>query len=327
MALTYDTNEYQIPRGRVFFDPFAADGVTLTGERYIGNCPGVTLAIATQKAEHYSSEAGLRQKDKSVLVQVDRTGKLDCDNMSLDNMALFFSGEVEAIAQTSTSVTNEAVSALADRYYQLGYGTSTPGGARNVSAVVVEADAAIWAVATAYAVGAIRKPTTGADLHYYRCTVAGTSHAATEPTWPTDGSTVTDGTVTWEDGGPLLLVAGTDYNTDLTLGRLQILATGRVGTHNSTGLATPLVVDYTRPAAAWERLKTGAATELTGALRVVSDNASGANRDFYMPSVSLTPDGDLPLIAENTDFAKVGFALEVLKPTNMEAIYVDGRPA
>ena len=42
------------------------------------------------------------------------------------------------------------------------------------------------------------------DLHYYTATaVAGDTktHAATEPTWPTDGSTVTDDQVTWTDSG------------------------------------------------------------------------------------------------------------------------------
>lgn len=54
-----------------------------------------------------------------------------------------------------------------------------------------------WAAATAYSLGAVRRPTV-ANGYRYEVTVAGTSHAATEPTWPTTvGNTVTDGTVTW----------------------------------------------------------------------------------------------------------------------------------
>jgi hypothetical protein len=61
-----------------------------------------------------------------------------------------------------------------------------------------------WAVATAYSVGDFRRPTTR-NGRRYKCTVAGTSHASTEPTWPTTaGATVVDGTVTWtEYGGDL----------------------------------------------------------------------------------------------------------------------------
>lgn len=54
-----------------------------------------------------------------------------------------------------------------------------------------------WETSTAYGVGEQIVPT-ALNGFIYECTVAGTSHAATEPTWPTTiGNTVTDGTVTW----------------------------------------------------------------------------------------------------------------------------------
>lgn len=54
-----------------------------------------------------------------------------------------------------------------------------------------------WAVNTAYGLGQKVVPTTF-NGYVYEVTVAGTSHAATEPTWPTTiGNTVTDNTVTW----------------------------------------------------------------------------------------------------------------------------------
>lgn len=55
-----------------------------------------------------------------------------------------------------------------------------------------------WQTAHAYTVGNMRQPTTP-NGYVYRVTIAGTSHASIEPTWPTVGigSTVTDGTVTW----------------------------------------------------------------------------------------------------------------------------------
>ncbi len=318
MALTYASNQYQIPRGRVFFDPYDTNDA-LTGERYLGNCPGFTVAVETEKAEHFSSESGLKQKDASILLQVTRTGTLTCDNMSTTNVGLFLSGAEATFSQSGANVSNEAISVIAGRYYQLGYGTSTPAGARNISSVVVEAAAATWVIGTAYSVGDLVKPTTP-NSHYYRCTVAGTSHAATEPTWPTNGSTVTDGTATWDDAGTLVLAAGTDYNVDTDLGRLQILTPVGV-------VPTDIVVDYTRAAKTWTEVATGAESELFGALRIVADNASGDNRDFYMPYVSLQPSGEMPVIADGTDFASMQFTVDVLKHANMEAIYIDGRPA
>lgn len=58
----------------------------------------------------------------------------------------------------------------------------------------------------------------------------------------------------------------------------------------------------------------------------MSDNATGDQRDFYMPRVSLVPSGEIPVIAEGTDFAQMTFDADVLKPANGEAIYVDGMP-
>lgn len=56
--------------------------------------------------------------------------------------------------------------------------------------------ATTWATGTGYNIDDIIKPTTP-NGHYYRCTVAGTSHSS-EPTWTTTmASLITDNTVTW----------------------------------------------------------------------------------------------------------------------------------
>lgn len=56
----------------------------------------------------------------------------------------------------------------------------------------------LWAVATSKAVND-RVRTTAKNGFKYKCTVAGTTHATTEPTWPTTiGNTVADNTVTWQ---------------------------------------------------------------------------------------------------------------------------------
>lgn len=64
-----------------------------------------------------------------------------------------------------------------------------------------------WVASTAYAVDDLVQPTTP-NGHFYKCTVAGTS-GSSEPTWPTDGTTVTDGGVTWEDVGEVPTLLGT----------------------------------------------------------------------------------------------------------------------
>jgi hypothetical protein len=262
MAIIHESNQYQIPRGRVLFDPVNPNTGALTGEAEFGNCPGFTVSIESEKADHYSSETGLRQKDASVTVEVNRTATITCDNVSVENLARFLSGTVETITQTSGTVADEEITVLKGRHYQLGRSDTDPAGARNITAVVVTSD----------------------------------------------------------DTVPVTYVANTDYAVDLELGRLQILAGGAIDNSELIHIA------YSRPAKTWKRIKTGAATELAGAIRVISDNASGEDRDFYMPKVNLTPNGELPVIAEGTDFVTMEFSCEILKPANGEAIYVDGRP-
>lgn len=261
MPIQHITNEYAIPRGRVLFDPFDANGLP-TGEMPLGNCPGFTFTADTEKAEHFSSESGLAEKDAAMIVKVNRTGKLTCDNFSNDNIALFVSGSQEMQSQAAGDVVDEPHTVLQGRIYQLGVSNDAPAGVRHITDVVV---------------------------------------------------TSSDGLTTY--------ALGVAYNTDLELGRLQIIKGGPIAS------ATAIKVDYKTTLKSWQRVKSGATTEVSGALRVIADNASGANRDWYMPKVTLTPSGEIPVIQEGTDFSTMEFGIEVLKAPNREALYIDGRPA
>ena len=260
MPIQHVKSEYLIPRGKVYFDPFDANE-QLTGEFPLGNCPGLSLTINTEKTDHFSSETGLRQKDGSWVIQVDRTGTLQCDNFSPSNAALWLSGTLQKKNQAATPVTGEKRTVIQGRQYQLGATAANPLGVRNVTAITVK-----------------------------------------------------------NSGGTTTYVAGTDYNVDLGTGRVQILAGGAIAT------ATDVLFGYKPVAATYDAVKSGASAELTGALRIVSDNAAGGDRDWYLPKVTLTPNGDLPLIAEGTDVVAMEFGLDALKPANGEAIYCDGRP-
>lgn len=140
MANIFEKSQYVIPRGRVFFDLYdAAD--QLTGERHLGNCPTVTLSIATEKAPHYSAESGPGVKDANRVVRIDRTGKITCDNMSADNRAMFISGEKSTVSQATGAVAAEEIAVIPGLFYQLGRTDASPAGARKVTAVVVTPEA------------------------------------------------------------------------------------------------------------------------------------------------------------------------------------------
>lgn len=260
MPILHTSNQYLISRGRVYFDPYDANE-KLTGEIDLGNCPGVNLTISTEKKDHFSSQTGLRQKDASWLLQVERTGKISCDNFSPANAALWLAGTSTTKSQVATPVTDEERTVLKGRQYQLGATALNPLGVRNVTAVTVA-------------------PAAGGAAY----------------------------------------IAGDDYNVDLATGRVQILTTGSIADN------TDVKFGYTPVAASFESVKSGSSAELTGALRIVSDNAAGGNRDWYLPKVTLAPSGDLTLIAEGDDVVTMEFDIEALTPANGEAIYCDGRP-
>jgi hypothetical protein len=253
-------NNYVRGSGKIFFDRFAAGTETRTGELYLGNTPSFSLTIAAEKLEHFSADRGLREKDASVVIETTRSGTMSCDNISTDNVALFFFGTASNVTQTAIAgPATETISMRRGRFYQIGQTAARPTGLRNVTVT----------------------------------SVATTTPAATA-------------------------VLGTDYVVDSTLGRIEILA-------NSPFFSTEksCVVTYSAAAATFERVISGA-TPVLGALRFIADNPIGANRDFYMPKVEITPSGEYALKGE--DWQTIEFALEVLKPDVGEAIYADGRP-
>src|SRR5258708_33775748 len=123
-------------RGKVYFDLYAGDGTsqTLTGRRYIGNTPEMTLDIAATQLAHYGMDSGLKVKDDNVILQLDRKGTFKTDEISSDNMSLFLIGNKSTQVQASGSaLTTTITGAKLDRYYQLGATAGNPSGARNVT--------------------------------------------------------------------------------------------------------------------------------------------------------------------------------------------------
>lgn len=115
------------------------------------------------------------------------------------------------------------------------------------------------------------------------------------------------------------LVLNTDYTLDAALGRIQILPGATVtATHN-------LYADFTPTANTREQLVVTSGTTVEGALRFVSYNAQGEQTDFYMPYVTLSPNGDFAL--KGDDWQQLSFNVEILQlDASTASIYIDGRP-
>jgi hypothetical protein len=130
-------NNYVIGRGKLYFDQFLTGTQTPTGERYLGNTPALSLSSGYQNLDHYSSDEGLRVKDDSVQLQVDRTGSFQCDHISMDNVALMFGTEAATSNQAADTGRSETFTVQKGRVYQLGADDTNPQGVINVTNVVV----------------------------------------------------------------------------------------------------------------------------------------------------------------------------------------------
>lgn len=334
------SNDYSLGRGRLFFNRLT-DGI-YEGFRYLGNCPAFDFTVETENYVHYSSEGGVKEEDLNVPLQTTRTSNITCDNLSNENLALFFSGTVGSVVQSSTPVTDYAIANVtANRTYLIGASSSVPTGVRNISSIAVRVkngdDASARANSTAYAVGDVYVPATP-NSHWYICSVAGTS-AGSPPTFTTDGTTFADGTATFKDMG-LIVVASTanvNYRIDTDLGLLSVTPAGTIATAIAAIPATVLSalptygislhVDYTPAANSRVQISTGNAGKLEGQLMFIADNPYGANKDALLPSITLAPSGSIPFIAQD-EVGSMQLAVGVNKlNTDTASVYIDGRPA
>lgn len=269
MPLTSDLGgkNYTLGRGKVFFDRFAANTAVNAntrgeGERYLGNTPEFSTTSSVENLDHYDSDGGVKTKDSSVQLSLDRSGAFTCDNISVENMSLFFQGDASTLTQTAATAVVEVLNDVKQsRFYQLGVSTSTPSGVRKVTNVVVK---------------------------------KGVGYT----------TTVTQ--------------AG-NYEVDEVTGRIYILPAS-ADIPNDTDIQVTYDIQ-----ASTRDIVVSKNQSIYGAIRFVSENPVGPNRDIYLPYVKLSPDGDYQL--KGDDWQVMGFQIEILKKaSNIEAIYVDGRP-
>lgn len=136
---SYDQN-YILGRGRLMFARFPSSSpttaeVNAASEHYLGNTPSLEYTIEEEVLEHFSSDAGLRTKDRSVTLSNDASGSFTVDNISAETLALFMASNpgdgtgtnanffgIRTVAQSAISTAvDEAITAPAlDRWYQLG---------------------------------------------------------------------------------------------------------------------------------------------------------------------------------------------------------------
>ncbi len=133
------TKNYTLGKGRVFFDAFAQGTLNPQGERYFGDTMEFNVTSESEALDHFDNDAGIRVKDASVLLELSRTGSLITENISPENLAMFFLGQTAKLSQAAqTGQTSTFPAVKQGYYYQLGTTAQRPEGVRNVENVTID---------------------------------------------------------------------------------------------------------------------------------------------------------------------------------------------
>lgn len=333
MATLTKVENLVMGRGKLFLAVLDAN-LRPMGERDIGNCNSFSLTVETTTVEHFSNRTRFRVKDKTTILSVAFNGGIEVDDCSKENLALVIAGSISTLTQAATPITNERIyNAESDRYYQLGTSSSALSGVRDVSAVTVKlyelVNAGARANSTAVTLYQIVK--SGTDV--FLVTTAGTT-AGSAPTYDVAalGNPTTDGTAVFSFlGTTAAFTVTTHYVVDTDAAKVGIVAGGALGLlcayyTTTTGLYLSLNVDYTPAVNTREQIATGSAGSTTVQLRYEADNTEGDNRDVFIPSCTVSVNGDLQFIS-GEEYVAFNLAVGVNeKDSNTPQVLITSRP-
>lgn len=137
---------------------------------------------------------------------------------------------------------------------------------------------------------------------------------------PTGARDVSNVVVEDDSGTPTTFVLDTDYNLDLDLGRVYIIPGGGIADD------TNLVIDYDKAAVTFDQISTNNLGAKVGALRFIAANTDGANRDLYVPKITMRPSGEFAM-KSRSEVQQMTFEGGVGTRDTLPQVYVNGRPA
>jgi len=129
---------YTLGRGELHFARFTS-GNTPGTFRYIGNSPDFNFSIESEDLDHYSSDGGIREKDCSIVLEVNRTGSFTSDNINRENLSLFLFGEASDVVTAATTGLTESFTGLRQEdSVKIGITPTTPAGVMGIDSATFD---------------------------------------------------------------------------------------------------------------------------------------------------------------------------------------------
>ena len=210
--------------GDLYLDRLANDGSS-TGFVLAGNATQFAIQEETETKERISTgRETYGQALDTASIKKPAKITISLDELHKDNLAMALLGDVADLNQGSGTSETETITAKLGKFIQLSKSNLAEANFK------VEnedgASAPDWIASTGYILNDTVVPSTP-NGHYYKCTTAGSSDVS-EPTWTTDGSTVSDGSVVWTDMGVIEYTADTDYTINYRIGLVKPMSSGSI---------------------------------------------------------------------------------------------------
>lgn len=338
-------NNYVVGRGRLFFGQFRKGTRKALGQLYFGNTPELSTSQDEDTLDHYSSEGGVRVRDASVTLQNDVSASFACDNISNENLALWFRGEVIKRIEAGSATASQTVT-LSTTGPDAG-DTLTIGGQ---AITFVDADPVGLQVRT----GATLAETATNIVNFLNSTpslgVTASAVGSVVTLKAIDPGTAGNGLTLAKNGaniavGGATLAGGTDVTENIAITRGRWFQLGQsaetpqgvrhVGSVSLAGVSADSIIVEEETgrfyvngdaadvvdgqtvavtygiAARLEEIVIAKGETIEGELLFLANNAAGQNKDYFWPYVKLTPDGDFAL--KGDDWQSMTFSVEILK--------------
>lgn len=136
--MAFPDKNYVLGKGKVYFGRFAEGTrvVAAGGQRYLGNTPEFNISQDSDQLDHYDDDNGIRIKDDSVQLELNRTGSFITDHISPENVAMWFSGSASVVSQAVLTDIEETFDDVTrNTRIQIGRTAANPSGVRGLTTV------------------------------------------------------------------------------------------------------------------------------------------------------------------------------------------------